>query len=651
MFSRIVKWAALGLVAVLLLAVVGLLVAGVPKPPAITTENVGRLPLGYVTSNLEAIKVGMDSKGFSDWLPGDHGMLIWASRNVVDSRLHQVRAAGVDPAFLSDLDRRASAYTGRGRDEVIVRWDEGGTEAYQLYRWTPGGGEPVRLTDGEERANFGDFEPDGRRIAYVSTRRNGTDNDLYVVDPANPGSEELVLENEGTWGVWEWSPTDDRLLLDRYLSNFQNELYVFDLETRDLRLVSDTAGDPARYGSAQWSREGRGLYYTSDRDSEYRSLRRLDLETGEERVLADLPWDVTSVQQAEDGTFLILRANEDARPVYYRYDVSSETLAPIDFGLGGHVYSAVLHPDRPALAVTHGDPTGRRRVYVYDLESGAAELWAGDPPTEEALPDARIVHYPTFDSVDGARREIPAIVYPGLGDGPHPVVVNIHGGPESQAAVSPGSFLPIQRKGITVIRPNVRGSTGYGKTYQSLDNGYRREDSVRDIGGLLDWIEAQADLDASRVLVMGGSYGGYMTLASLVHFGERFRCGVDIVGISNFVTFLENTADYRRDLRRPEYGDERDPEMRAFLESISPLNNADRIVSPLMVVQGANDPRVPVTEAEQMVVRVREVGTPVRYIVAANEGHGFRDPWNAIYQEIATVQFADECFEIDGPRL
>lgn len=651
MLPRILKWAGLGVLAMVLLALGVLLIGGFPKPPAITTENVGRLPLGYVTGNLEAIKVGMDSKTFSDWLPGDRGMLIWSSHRIVDRRLHRVPEVGADPAFLPELDRRAAVYTGRGRSDAIVRWDEGGTEAYQLYSWTPDGGPPVRLTDGEERARFGDFEPGGGRIAYVSTRRNGTDNDLYVVDPANPGSEELVLETEGTWGVWDWSPTADRLLLDRFVSNFENELYDFDLETRVLRLVSDTTGDPVRYGSAQWSPDGRGLFYTSDRDSEFRSLRRLDLETGEEAVLVDMPWDITRIQQPADGSYLVLQANEDARPAFYRYGVGSGTIAPIDFGLGGHVYSATLHPNRPLLAVTHGDPTGRRRVYVHDLDIGAAELWAGDPPADEALPEARIVHYPTFDSVGGAPRNIPAIVYPGLGDGPHPVIVDIHGGPESQAGVSPGSFLPIQRKGITVIRPNVRGSTGYGKTYQSLDNGYRREDAVRDIGALLDWLETRPELDATRVLVMGGSYGGYMTLASLVHFGQRFRCGVDIVGISNFVTFLENTADYRRDLRRPEYGDERDPEMRAFLESISPLNNAEKIVSPLMVVQGANDPRVPVTEAEQMVTRVREVGTPVRYIVAADEGHGFRNPWNAIYQAIATLQFADECFGIEEPRL
>lgn len=647
--GRIVKWGALTVLALLVLGIAVLLVIGVPKPPAITAENVNRLPLGYVTDNLEAIRTRLDSKSFSDWLPG-MGMLVWSSRNLVDMRLHHISGAGAEPTFLSELDRRAAVYTGREPDEVIARWDVDGTEAYQLYRWTPGD-EPVRLTDGEERATFGAFEPSGGRIAYTSTRRNGEDNDIYVADPAQPGSEERVLEVDGLWGVLDWSPVADEILVVRLESNSENELYVLDLETRDLRLVSDTTADPVLHRSVRWSADGGGLYYVSDRDAEFRRLRRLDLETATETVLVDLPWDVESVQESAAGDFLILRVNEDGRSSFHRYETASGELAPLDFGLEGHVRSAVLHPERSVLALTHVDPTGRSRVYVHDLETGTTELRAGELPTDADFEPAQIVRYPTFDTVEGAPRLIPAIVYPGLGDGPRPVFIQIHGGPEGQSVVTPGAHLPLQRKGITVIEPNVRGSTGYGKTYQSLDDGYRRENSVRDIGALLDWIETRPELDASRVVVAGGSYGGYMSLASLVHYGDRLRCGIDIVGISNFVTFLENTADYRRDIRRAEYGDERDPEMRAFLESISPANHAGAIDTPLMIVQGANDPRVPVTEAEQMVERVREDGTPVSYIVAANEGHGFRNPWNNIYQSVAMLDFADDCFEIDGPRI
>jgi dipeptidyl aminopeptidase/acylaminoacyl peptidase len=276
------------------------------------------------------------------------------------------------------------------------------------------------------------------------------------------------------------------------------------------------------------------------------------------------------------------------------------------------------------------------------MESGALILWLGPEPAEAEVPDARLVRYPTFDSLSGEPRMISAFVYPGSGDGPRPVLVSIHGGPESQARLGAGNGL-LQKAGISVVTPNVRGSTGYGKTFTSLDDGFRREDSVKDIGALLDWIERQPDLDARRIMVTGGSYGGYMVLASLVHFGERIRCGVDVVGISNFVTFLENTADYRRDLRRAEYGDERDPEMRAFLESISPLNHAERVRSPLMIVQGANDPRVPVTESRQFVERIREGGMEVIYLEGENEGHGFANPWNGFYAGVAQMEMTRSC--------
>jgi dipeptidyl aminopeptidase/acylaminoacyl peptidase len=225
--------------------------------------------------------------------------------------------------------------------------------------------------------------------------------------------------------------------------------------------------------------------------------------------------------------------------------------------------------------------------------------------------------------------------------GKRPVIINIHGGPEGQARPS---FLGrtnyyLNELGVAVIYPNVRGSLGYGKSFVKLDNGMRREDSVKDIGALLDWVTTQPELDASRVLVTGGSYGGYMTLASATHYNDRICCSVDVVGISNFNTFLKNTESYRRDLRRVEYGDEREPAMRDFFERIAPINNAAKITKPLFVIQGANDPRVPRTEAEQMVATVKRNGSPVWYMMAKDEGHGFRKKINADYQFYATVMF------------
>ena len=256
--------------------------------------------------------------------------------------------------------------------------------------------------------------------------------------------------------------------------------------------------------------------------------------------------------------------------------------------------------------------------------------------------EPRLVHYPTFDFVDERPRMVPAFSYEPEGDGPHPVIIRVHGGPESQyrPAFSARTQMWVAELGVAVIAPTIRGSSGYDTDYLAMDNGYLREDAVRDIGALLDWIADQPKLDENRVAIYGASYGGYLVLASAVHYSDRLRAGVDVVGISNFVTFLENTEDYRRPFRRFEYGDERDPEMRAFLERISPLNNVDRIDTPLLVVQGRNDPRVPASESEQIVAALRERGRPVWYIEALNEGHGYdRQENRNVYEQAAILFF------------
>ena len=256
-----------------------------------------------------------------------------------------------------------------------------------------------------------------------------------------------------------------------------------------------------------------------------------------------------------------------------------------------------------------------------------------------------LVHYPTWDRV--ARRPAHAIRLSLLAEERRariPVLINIHGGPESQYRPGYEPFFQflVNELGYAVIAPNVRGSSGYGKSFLKLDNGVLREDSVKDIGALLVWIGVQPMLDRERVVVMGGSYGGYMTLASLVSYSDRLRGGVDVVGISNFNTFLNNTSAYRRDLRREEYGDERDPKMRAFFSRISPFNNSTSIRRPLLVVQGLNDPRVPASESEQMVARVRANGGEAWYLAAKDEGHGFRKKSNRDFYLETTAMFLEK---------
>jgi dipeptidyl aminopeptidase/acylaminoacyl peptidase len=255
-----------------------------------------------------------------------------------------------------------------------------------------------------------------------------------------------------------------------------------------------------------------------------------------------------------------------------------------------------------------------------------------------------VIQYPTFDKVEGKTRMIPAFYYRPTkkSNKPYPVVIDIHGGPEGQYKPrfqGVANYL-INELGIALIAPNVRGSSGYGKSYLLLDNAEKREDSVKDIGALLDWIATRPELDKNRIAVFGGSYGGYMVLASMVHFSDRLACGVDIVGISNFVTFLKNTSAYRRDLRRAEYGDER--KIGDFLNKISPSTNAHKIKKPLFVIQGKNDPRVPASESEQIVKTVRKNKVPVWYQLATNEGHGFSKKYNRDFMYYSILLFFQE---------
>jgi len=583
-----------------------------------------------------------ESKSLVAWMPDGPGLLVRGKRMILDERLHTLPSPAAKSVFLPQIPRNVAGMHGvPGRDYMVLQWDTDGDEQHRLYRWDLGDSGPVLLTSESERAQFGAFEPTGPRIAYSSTRCNGTDFDVYLMDPLDPSSDRLLLEVEGMWGVAGWSPAAGELLLVHAVSNMKVELYVLDIVSSSLNRITDDA-DGARHGAAQWSRDVSALYYASDRGTEFSHMRRLDLRTGEEAILSDeIPWDVTSIQQTGDGELLLITVNEDGGTRHYTSDPLGENIQPLELFSSG-AFSAGLHATEPLLLVNHIDALGVSRGYTYDLRNQELTLWAGGESSESEIPAPRLTHYPTFDSIDGEPRLIRAFVYPGVGEGPHPVVINIHGAPEAQARLRTGQG-PTEKAGITLITPNVRGSTGYGRTYTTLDDWYLREDAVRDIGALLDWIAEQPDMDGTRVAVMGGSYGGYMVLASLVHYSPRIHCGIDIVGISNWVTFLESTADYMRDYGRIEFGDERIPEMREFLQSISPLNNAERITSPLMVVQGANVPRVPVGESRQIVERVRNNGLNVSYMEGANEGHGFRHPWNSFYAGLAQQEMIGDC--------
>jgi dipeptidyl aminopeptidase/acylaminoacyl peptidase len=537
--------------------------------------------------------------------------------------------------------------TGARKGIAYVR-DAGGDENYQLEYLDPESADPVRLTDGRGRAGLGLWSDDGTKYAFQWTARTGVATDVYIDDPLDKRLPALVFEAPQVgWNVVDWSPDGKSLLLIHFVSVNESYLWTYDLATREKREIEPAKVKAARGGN--FSRDGKGVYFTSDLGSEFRTLRYFDLATGKVTQLTDhIEWDVDAFVLSRDGRYLAYVVNEDGASRLLVLDLASKIdLNPpkLPFGVVGNLG---FDPASKRLAFSLQTPAEPYDVFVLGLEDGSLTRWTQSeigPIDRDRLVAPTLVRYPTFDEVEGKRRQIPAWLFkPKGGEQPYPVLINIHGGPESQA--QPTFNISVQQYvaelGYAVIQPNVRGSTGYGKTYVTLDNGMKREDSVRDIGALLDWIATQPDLDQDRVVVIGGSYGGYMTLASMTHYNDRLRGAVDVVGISSFVTFLESTAEYRRDLRRPEYGDEREPKMRAFLEKISPLNNAGKITKPMLVVQGQNDPRVPVTESEQLVARIRANGGEVWYLVGLNEGHGFDKRDNIDYYQWAVAMFLEK---------
>jgi dipeptidyl aminopeptidase/acylaminoacyl peptidase len=589
---------------------------------------------------------------FADWHPSERLLLI-RTRFGESVQLHEVAmpmGARTQLTFYKDTVTDGAYRPGRPQ-QIVFSINEGGAENYQLLLLDTGTGKARRFTDGKSRNTDLSWSRDGKLLAYLNNSRNGRDFDLYTIDPGVSGGERRVAELPGSWSILDWSPDDRRLLLREDISANEAYLHWVDLATGEVHALTphlSQQSEPVAYEDALWARDGRSVLAASDLDSEVLRLVRIDLAGGKPIPLpatAGLRWNVESFGLSDDGSLLAFLVNEDGFSRLHFLDLRTGKELPAPEMPEGVATRPRFRPGSHEVAFSLSWARAPRDVFSYDADTRRLERWtaseAGGLNTSTlSLPE--LVHVKSFDGLS-----IPAFVYRPAADrfpGPRPVYIEIHGGPEEQAR--PG-FLGsdnyfITEMGIAVVMPNVRGSTGYGKGYLKLDNGEKREDSVKDIGALLDWIATQPGLDASRVMVSGGSYGGYMVLASLVHYSGRLRCAFDSVGISDFVTFLESTSDYRRDLRRVEYGDERDPRMREYLLKIAPARNVEKMKRPLLVTQGANDPRVPISESDRIVAALEGRGVPVWYLVGKDEGHGFQKKSNTDYQRAVLVRFIEE---------
>lgn len=623
--------------------------------PATTPERreVGTLVYDGVPAIPEALSQELQryqnarSAGFRDWL--DDGSMLITTRFGETNQIHRVAAPGAARTQLSFFDEPVAAVRAvPGTDRYAYTRDVGGAEYYQGWLTSVSDPEPMLITEPETRNGGPIFTRDGQLALWNRVTPGDPNYDILVMETTDPSSRRVALEGTGAVSPVDVSDDGRRALVSRYVSAQESELWLLDLQSGEMRELRPL-DDKVSYGGGAFSADGRSVIAVSDEGEEQGRLVEIALADGALTPLMDPgAWEVESFDLSDDRRLLAWSMNEDGYSGVHLRDLVTRRALPQPELPAGVLTGLEFSPNGSKLAIGLSTPTSSGDIWSWDVAGGGLTRWttseigALDP---ESFVEPELIRFATFDD-----KQIPAFVYrPEGGEGRRPVIIDIHGGPEGQAR--PGFNTRIaqwnQVLGATVIVPNVRGSSGYGKTWLSLDNGPLRQDSVKDIGALLDWIATQPDLDPDRVVVYGGSYGGFMVLASLAAYADRLAGAVDIVGISNFTTFLRNTEGYRRDLRRAEYGDERDPEMAAIFEEISPLNLTDRMTKPLLVIQGANDPRVPRSEAEQIVNRVRGDGRPVWYLLAMDEGHGFRKKTNVDAQREVEILFLREVFGLE----
>jgi dipeptidyl aminopeptidase/acylaminoacyl peptidase len=584
------------------------------------------------------------------WHPTKREMLI-GTRFADVQQVHWLKMPGgarQQTTFFPDRILAAAFEPKTGKSFVFQK-DVGGGEWYQLYRFDVPDGSVTLLTDGRSRNSSPVFAHNDDRIAYTSTRRDNQSTDIWVMNVEDPKTDHLLLRVEG--GGWQplgWSEDNKQLLALEQLSINQSNVWLIDVESGQKKLLTPRQEGPEQvsYTSAQFSKSGKGVYLTTDRDSEFLRLAYYDLDKGEWKYLTQsIPWDVAEFAISENGETIAFVTNENGIGKLYLLDTVTGRYRAV-VGLPVGVISGVnFHKDSHEVGFGVSSARSPQDVYSVDTKTARIDRWTQSETgglNTASFAEPTLVRWKSFDQriISGYLYQPDRRKFPGK----RPVMVIIHGGPEGQARpiyLARNNYF-LNELGVAILYPNVRGSTGYGKDFTMLDNGFHRDDTYKDIGALLDWIDREPLLDASRIMVTGGSYGGHMTWAVAAYYNDRIRCALPVVGMSNLVTFLEHTESYRRDLRRIEYGDERDPQMRAYLEKIAPMNHLEGMHKPIFAVVGKNDPRVPWTESRQILDKLKAQGTPTWFLMANDEGHGYAKKKNQDFLFNAEVLFVKQ---------
>jgi len=648
---KILKKIGLVLASVLVLAFIVLLIIGVPKPPAISAENVPRVSLSKLKGAYSSMNNIIDEARFLTWSRNDDKMYIQKIKGF-QPKLYILDRPGGKPQLVEgipDYARVVAINPKPKKNDLIYSLDTDGDEKRQLYLFDLSTGESTLLSNGKDNHLTPRYSPSGDKMVFLSTRRNNKVYDIYLMDLDDPSSEKLIKENERFLYLDSWSPDGKQVVIKKYISATEKEPYILDLENGELTSLTIDSTVTADYGWQGWSNDGKKIYYPSNYQSEFKSVRMRNLETGKDSLLIpNINWDVSNIFESPDEKWLTFNANEDGVFKQFVHHIASGTTKTIENLPFGSVKNAYFHRNKNStIGFNFMHVSGATDIYSYDLGTEELTKWFSSK-SEKEFPDPEIIHYPTFDidTISKTTREITAYYHKPINTSktPYPVIIDIHGGPNVQAFPEQLMPMPLElKRGFALLVPNVRGSKGYGRTFSELDNGILREDAVKDIGALLDWVEKQPDLDANNIFVRGGSYGGYMAYACAMHYSNRLKGVISFIGPSDFIAG-EKDKNKNAD-RSSEYGDINNPEMRQFLASISPINNVDKINVPLFIYHGVNDPRVKVSESRNMVEAFKKQGKEFWYLEASNEGHGFKRPWNFMYTTFAEFEFIDNLME------
>ena len=613
---------------------------------AATLENVPPIPADLVR-DLARYRESR-SAGFADWMP-DGSMLV-LTRFGSTPQLHRVKGPGMARRQITfAAEPIGGARSIPGTDRLLFSRDTGGDEWVQIYAMGPDL-KPVQLTETGTQNGSIVIARDGGLIYWAQATKGSPDRTIWRANPADPASRRMIYQGTGVTTPADLSADGKTLLITRGISAVEDHLFLLDIASGTATEIAK--GPKASLSGATFVRGDTAVLVMSNRGSDVDRLVEINIATGAlTPVSPPSPWGIEDFDLSEDGRILAYATNEDGYSRVTVQDFVTRRALPQPSLPNGVVGRLKLSPDGRKLAIGLASAAEPGDIWSWDVTGGTLDRWTeseAGPLDRAMLPEPRLVRFTSFDKLS-----VPAFVYRSKlvpSGAKTPVVILIHGGPEGQSrpgwSTTPSAFADLL--GATVIVPNVRGSTGYGTRYLNLDNAEKREDSVKDIGALIDWIKTQPDLDGAKIAVYGGSYGGYMSLAVMTKYSDKLAGGVDLFGIGDWTTFLQNTEAYRRDSRRAEYGDERTPMMQKVFARISPRANVAGITKPMLIEQGANDPRVPRSESEQMVQAIRARGVPVSYILFADEGHGWRKKPNQDLASQAEIAFLRRLFADTG---